>query len=70
MTGKATAAEAAPPIASPKADRLSALIVEDDEIFRESLGQLVSREGFRQAAVQCSGRGAIAAAAGPERAGR
>ncbi|HET9887975.1 MAG TPA: sigma-54 dependent transcriptional regulator, partial [bacterium] len=47
MTGKATAAEAAPPIASPKADRLSALIVEDDEIFRESLGQLVSREGFR-----------------------
>src|SRR5688572_18690355 len=47
MTGKASAAEAAPPLAPPKADRLSALIVEDDEIFRESLGQLVSREGFK-----------------------
>jgi len=47
MTGKATAAET-PPIAPPeRKDRLSALIVEDDEIFRESLGQLVSREGFK-----------------------
>jgi DNA-binding NtrC family response regulator len=44
MTNKSSAAETVAPPA--RSDRLRALIVEDDEIFRESLGQLVTREGF------------------------